>query len=127
MTKEVRIEVILDAILQSTCLVCMATKPSLEKAGGNFSEHISDFHLFWKYLYFLIYLNSKNKENFNGIEGTVYDQFTHGKSEWVPNEGREEENSPADEKPSEISLGLKDVKEKFKNIEGRCGSDSREN
>lgn len=73
----------LDAILESTCMVCMATKPSLEKAGKNFSEHISDFHNIWKYLYFLIYLNSKNKENINGIEDIVYDQFINGKAEWI--------------------------------------------
>jgi hypothetical protein len=105
----------------------MATKPSLEKAGKNFSEHISDFHNIWKYLYFLIYLNSKNKENINGIEDIVYDQFINGKAEWVPSESRDGENSSADEKPSEIILGSKDMQDKFKNIESSHCSYCSEN
>jgi hypothetical protein len=47
--------------------------------------------MFWKYLYFFTYLESKKAENFTGIENAIHEQFLKTQADWVPFENEESE------------------------------------
>jgi hypothetical protein len=72
-------------------MVCTVTKNAIEKRGQNFCDHVKEQHMFWKYLYFLIYLEDKNPEDFTGLETAIHDQFLKSQANWVPFEKEDAE------------------------------------
>jgi hypothetical protein len=65
-------------------MVCMRAKIHLMKEGNDFKKHIKHDHDFWKYLKFLAYLTSKNKEDQTGFEDLVWRNYVAKLVDWIP-------------------------------------------
>jgi len=121
-------------------MVCTVTKNTVEKRGENFIEHVNQHHTFWKYLYFLTYLQEKNREDYTGIENAIHEQFIKNQADWVPYEkdgvevesvvetnivnkikslGIADTSKSNDVQNKVLADGLKTVEGKVKAIEGR--------
>ena len=56
--------------------------------GVDFKKHISDEHDFWKYVKYLSYLHSKEKEDFTGFESLIWQNYCQKKIDWIPSADR---------------------------------------
>lgn len=73
-----------DEDLLNTCFVCGHSRDVFEKEGISFDKHIKFQHNPNQYVYFLIYLRTKPKDEFDGTEEYVYTQYMKKKTNWVP-------------------------------------------
>ena len=70
--------------LENVCFICGFSKDKFEKQGINFNSHVNSDHNALLYACYLIYLDSQPKDEFDGIEGFVYEQFQKGRTNWAP-------------------------------------------
>ena len=68
----------------------MVNKPDIEKVGKNFESHILHDHNFWKYCNYLCYIVDKGKEELNGFEFQVWEQYSNRSTVWIPQANSEE-------------------------------------
>lgn len=54
------------------------------KENLNFDYHRSQEHNHWDYFYYLIYLQSKNKDDLNGFESYIMDKYEKDEISWFP-------------------------------------------
>jgi septal ring factor EnvC (AmiA/AmiB activator) len=98
-------------------MVCTVTKNSIEKRGENFREHVMEHHMFWKYLYFLTYLEGKNPEDYTGLENAIHEQFLKTQADWVPFEKESDEAEGEGEKKAIAAKPSADDKDSIKDIQ----------
>ena len=73
-----------DEDLRNICFICNYTRDQFEKEGVDFDNHCDSYHNPIIYVNYLVYLKSKNHDEFDGIEGYVYEQYKQAKTNWVP-------------------------------------------
>lgn len=54
------------------------------KENLNFDFHRNQVHNHWDYFYYLIYLQSKEREDLNGFESYVLNKYEKGEISWFP-------------------------------------------
>jgi len=70
--------------LINICFICGHSKDQFEKQGIDFNNHTMFDHNPLLYSSYLIFLKSKRKDEFDGIEGYVYQQWKKGRTNWAP-------------------------------------------
>ncbi len=71
--------------LKSNCIICGEKGDAIErKTGKTFDQHKEELHNLWCYILFIGYLKRKPKQDYNGIESCVYNQFKHENIGWLP-------------------------------------------
>ena len=71
--------------LANKCYICDIDRNDFESEKLDFQHHLQNDHNMWKYLWFLIYLDEKNSEDYNGIEQYVADCVaTDNSLLWLP-------------------------------------------
>lgn len=74
---------------ENYCYICNVTRDKLEKDKIKFKDHITQKHFLWNYVFYIISLNSKSKQDFTGLEYEIYKQFDltdeDMKITWIPN------------------------------------------
>lgn len=70
----------------NTCFVCNIDREDFETSSVSFDEHIQNDHNMWKYVWFMIHLDEKDKTEFDGIENFCFDiiQLRDGSTRWLP-------------------------------------------
>jgi hypothetical protein len=70
----------------NTCFICNIDREDFETSSVPFEDHIKNDHNMWKYVWFMIYLDEKNKTELNGIEDFCYAilQRKDGSTRWLP-------------------------------------------
>ena len=72
--------------LRTNCFSCGLDRPTLEKKGIDFNEHIY-YHSIWNYLYYVLYLEWKPKYYYDGVDIFVSEKLeSKTKDEWMPRE-----------------------------------------
>jgi len=59
-------------------------RTSFEKEGKSFARHVRVEHSIWNYLYYIVYLQSKDKLEYNGTESYIYDKLQSDDLSWFP-------------------------------------------
>lgn len=62
----------------------MIEPATFEENKVSFEEHIFVEHNIWLYPYFIKYLESKPKQEFNGDELEVWNRYKSGSDDWMP-------------------------------------------
>jgi hypothetical protein len=57
--------------IKNKCFICDLDKSTLDTLRGGFSQHILVDHNWWNYICYLIYLYSKDKNDYTGIESYI--------------------------------------------------------
>lgn len=92
---------------ENHCYICNVTRDDLEKKKLKFKDHITEKHFLWNYVFYIISLNSKSKQDFTGLEYEIYKQFDQTdedmKINWIPN-GEEGDYSAEDDLNTMIKM-----------------------
>lgn len=59
-------------------------RTSFEKEGKSFERHVRVEHSIWNYLYYIVYLQSKDRLEYNGTESYIYDKLQSDDLSWFP-------------------------------------------
>ena len=55
-----------------------------EKEGKSFEKHVRVEHYIWNYLYYLVYMENKNKFEYNGTESYIEEKIIDEDISWFP-------------------------------------------
>ena len=68
----------------SVCFICQITSDECLRRNIDFGEHILKIHNLWNYVYFLTYLHLSNPNDFNRVEGYVWEKLGNQDYSWLP-------------------------------------------
>merc|ERR1712100_549277 len=57
--------------MKTTCFICSIDRYTFDRQGTPFDIHIKQEHNMWKYLYYLVYLKTKDETEYTGLETYV--------------------------------------------------------
>jgi len=57
--------------MKTTCFICSIDRYTFDRQGTPFDIHIKQEHNMWKYLYYLVYLKTKDETEYSGLESYV--------------------------------------------------------
>jgi len=102
------------------CYICNIDKTEFSKKGKNFNEHNQSEHNPWDYIYFLVYLHEKNKEDFNGTESYIFEKYKKQDISWFPIEQalclNSEENTKEEDLEERFEQLILVTRRKWKNL-----------
>ena len=81
---------------QNNCFICQISRDGCLLKNINYEKHIKDDHNLWSYVDFLVYLHLYNANDFNRIEGSVWDKLLERDYGWIPMAKKEKEDSDDD-------------------------------
>jgi len=70
--------------LTNVCFVCGNDRETFEKVGSSFDKHCKFEHNPVNYINFFVYLRAKKKDEFDGNEEFLYNQYLKRKTNWAP-------------------------------------------
>jgi len=78
--------------IQNICFVCGHDRETLEKAndaqggvgGTGFINHIRKDHYLWNYLFYIAYIQDKEKTEYTGLESYIAEQIENEEISWFP-------------------------------------------
>merc|ERR1712178_450364 len=59
------------ADMKSVCFMCGNDRPTLDRSGSGFEQHIKKEHNMWQYLFYIVYLLQKDPTEYTGLETYV--------------------------------------------------------
>merc|ERR1712205_299431 len=59
------------ADMRGVCFICSNDRPTLDKEGTGFVNHITNEHNMWRYVHYIIFLAQKDCNDYTGIESYV--------------------------------------------------------
>ena len=72
---------------KNKCFICGVDKDTLKKTTGKtFRYHKKYVHNKWFYIFFIFYLQSKNPDDFSGIESFISREIKKEGISWIPQE-----------------------------------------
>lgn len=70
--------------MRNCCFICNIDKQEFERFGEGFQKHIEKDHNLWYYVFYIMYLKSKDQTEFLGIESYVMDKFNQDDVSFFP-------------------------------------------
>jgi len=74
----------IDEDIQSNCFICSLPADLFNRAALGWDHHIKYEHNMWKYLYFFVHLEMKDKDEFTSAEEYVFNQKEEGLIAYFP-------------------------------------------
>ena len=68
----------------SICFICQISSDECLRRNIDFEEHVLKSHNLWNYVYFLTYLHLINSNDFNRVEGYVWEKLGNQDYSWLP-------------------------------------------
>jgi len=68
----------------NTCFICNINREDFETNGTSFEKHVTDDHNMWKYLWYIVYLEEKDRSELSGIEQYCVETFQQLSVKWLP-------------------------------------------
>ena len=102
-----------DVDINNFCFICNLQRYLLDKdTEQGFDYHCKEDHDTWSYLYYIVYLRSKDSTDYNGVESSLYSMFLNGEISWFPKdtclvlEKKKDKTDAEQVSPEEIALNL---------------------
>jgi hypothetical protein len=95
--------------MTTTCFICSIDKNRFDRNGTPFAQHIKEEHNMWEYLYYVVYLRTKDDTEYTGIETYVSDKLEEDDTTFYPTE----KAMCLVEDEEEVDEWKEDVKERF--------------
>ncbi len=70
--------------VENTCFICNIPREEFETSNITFEDHIKYDHNCWMYLWYVIYINDRDKTELNGEEQYCYQQIQKNMTKWLP-------------------------------------------
>jgi len=77
-----------DHDMQNKCYICNLDRPD-DDSSGEFERHIQFDHNLWNYVYYMVYLDTKDSSDYDGVESFIAQSIDDpdGDISWVPGKG----------------------------------------
>ena len=69
---------------KNICFICQLSRDGCLLKNIDYEKHIKNEHNLWSYVNFLVYLHLYNPNDFNRIEGSVWDKLIERDYGWIP-------------------------------------------
>ena len=69
---------------KNICFICQLSRDGCLLKNIDYEKHIREDHNLWSYVDFLVYLHLYDANNFNRIEGSVWDKLPERDYGWIP-------------------------------------------
>ncbi|EGR32730.1 hypothetical protein IMG5_072330, partial [Ichthyophthirius multifiliis] len=69
---------------QNKCFICNLERDVFENQGLNFKKHRKKEHNIWNYIYYIVYLQQKDKNSFNGTDYYIQNKLKNDDITWYP-------------------------------------------
>jgi len=69
---------------KNNCFICNLDRSLFEKEGKSFEHHVQVEHDLWNYLYYIVYLKSKNELHYSGTETYIFEKYSKEDLSWFP-------------------------------------------
>jgi len=70
--------------MKNVCFICSIDRTTFERNGTGFEIHTSVEHNLWHYLYYMVFIKTKDVSEFTGIEQYVYNMIQDKDIAWFP-------------------------------------------
>jgi len=70
--------------MKNVCFICSIDRGTFDRNGTAFEIHTSLEHGIWNYLYYIVYIKTKDESEYTGIEQYVYDKIVGDDIAWFP-------------------------------------------
>jgi len=70
--------------MRSVCFICGIDNDTFQRQASGFKHHIKHDHNMWRYLYFLIYLDNKDQDEYTFIEDYIAEKRKGGENDYFP-------------------------------------------
>jgi hypothetical protein len=98
--------------MKTTCFICSIDRYTFDRQGTPFDIHIKQEHNMWKYLYYLVYLETKDETEYTGLETYVAQLIEEEDTGFYPiNKSMCLDDDDEEEDPFQV-----EVSEKFENL-----------
>lgn len=103
--------------MKNKCYICDISREVFEKDAKSFENHVRYEHNLWNYLYYIVFLKSKPKLDYNGTESYIYKKIKSDDLSWFPmNRAMSLSDSGGDDENDDVK---KLIEEKLSQFEGR--------
>jgi len=90
------------------CFICNLDRALFEKEGKSFLTHTRVEHYIWNYMYFLVYLETKDKFEYNGTESYIYDKIEADDLSWFPIQRAKSLSEATQEEKEDVNAVIND-------------------
>jgi len=66
------------------CFICGLERTVFDKEGISFEKHTREEHNEWNYIYYLVYMQAKDRFEYNGTESYIIDKIENDDLSWFP-------------------------------------------
>ena len=71
--------------MKNVCFICGLNRQTLDRdTEEGFETHVQEDHEVWNYVFFLIHLQIKDKNDMNGVESYIREKFEMQETSWFP-------------------------------------------
>jgi len=70
--------------IRTRCFICNVESDELQRFGVSFSSHIKHEHNMWNYVYYFIYLDNKERDDYTSIENFISAKREGGSIDYFP-------------------------------------------
>jgi inositol 1,4,5-triphosphate receptor type 1 len=70
--------------MRSRCFICGIDSDTFQRQASGFKHHIKHDHNIWSYLYFFMYLDNKDQDEFTFIEEYIAEKRKAGENDYFP-------------------------------------------
>ena len=68
---------------KNKCFICNIDRYVFDRYAEGFEHHIEQDHNLWNYLFYILYLKSKDPTEFTGVESYVFEQVLFLLRRWT--------------------------------------------
>ena len=72
-----------DLDTKNKCYICNIDRYVFDRYAEGFEYHIEQDHNLWNYLFYILYLKSKDPTEFTGVESYVFEQVSFLLCRWT--------------------------------------------
>uniref|UniRef100_A0A1I8ICM1 Ion_trans domain-containing protein n=1 Tax=Macrostomum lignano TaxID=282301 RepID=A0A1I8ICM1_9PLAT len=73
-----------DQDMRSSCFICSKGSHDFARCKGGFEKHVKSEHNLWSYLFYILYLEEKSRNEFTTIERYVWKLYQKKRTDYFP-------------------------------------------
>lgn len=74
----------IDEDTKNRCFICNIDREEFDRLNIDFDSHIKQYHNMWHYVWFLMYLERKNRDDFTGQEAYIWNMYNTNNIAFFP-------------------------------------------
>ena len=103
---------------ENKCFICGKAKEDIERlTSKSFLFHIQNEHCEWNYIFFMAYLEFKERTEYSGIESYIQAHIDLGEVDWIPQQQGLSFKEEQEEEENQNLVQIKEINEALRVVE----------